>query len=239
MRRKLVFWTAFNSYQSSKLLRGKPEGAVHPITTAAWTERRIELFKRYNLPSILNQSHEDFLYAVLLDPLLRRLTEPALPLADDRVLYCYEDEPTLSILKEYDEIILALIDSDDMYSRHAGRLMMDCPAEWMYFKYGYAYYEKTGKLWAYDTIGVGPFFAHRMSPRIIDRFDRDKRHPTHKAVAEMKPEKLADGNFCVLLHEKNTSSNPLMRYVLRKPVDRTILARDFGMKKTDIERYGE
>ena len=231
MKRKLVFWTAFNSYQSSKLLRGKPEGTPHPVTTLAWTKRRIELFKRYNLPSILNQAHDDFLYIVLLDPNLRWLTEPLLPPVDGRIVYCYEDEAVVAAIGEYDEIVLALIDSDDMYSRRAGELMMACPAEWMYFKRGYAYEENRGRLWAYDTIHIGPFFARRMDPRIIDRFDRDKRHPTHKAVIGMKPARLADRNFCVLLHEMNTSSHLAMRYVLKHQVEKGILFEEFGLRK--------
>jgi len=33
MNRKLVFWTAFNSYQSEKWLRDKPKGTIHPVKT--------------------------------------------------------------------------------------------------------------------------------------------------------------------------------------------------------------
>src|SRR4030042_205760 len=204
---KLVFWTAFNSYRSPKLLRGKSAKATHPVTTGGWTKRRAELFGRYNLRSILNQEYKDFLYVVLLDPKLRRLTEPCLPRVDDeRIIYCYEDGPTLERLREYDEIVLALIDSDDMYSRRAGGLMMAGPAGGMYFRIGYALEERRGELWAYDTIKTGPFFARRIDPRRMKRFDRDKRHPTHQAVINMNPERLADGTFCVLLHEANTSS---------------------------------
>jgi len=34
MKRKLVFWTAWNSYQSEKCLAGKPSGTVHPTHKA-------------------------------------------------------------------------------------------------------------------------------------------------------------------------------------------------------------
>ena len=33
MTSKLVFWTAWNSYQSEKCLAGKPAGTVHPVKT--------------------------------------------------------------------------------------------------------------------------------------------------------------------------------------------------------------
>lgn len=228
--RKLVFWTAFNSYRSSKLLRGKPEGTPHPVTTEAWTRRRAELFRKYNLPSIISQDYADFFYIVLLDPEFRHLTEPLLPRGDNRIIYCYEDGPVLELLRNYDEIVLALIDSDDMYSKKAGEFMMACPAEWMYFKRGYAYEERRGRLWAYDTVGSGPFFARRVNPMTMDRFDRDKRHPTHKAVIDTKPEKLPDGNFCVLLHERNTSSTPAMRYVLKERAAKAVICEDFGVR---------
>ena len=103
MNTKLVFWTAFNSYQSPKLLRGKPASAQHPVTTEAWTTRRVDLFKKYNLPSILNQAHDDFLYIVLMDPKLRHLTDNLMPTGDCRVMYVHEDEWALDMLKFYDE----------------------------------------------------------------------------------------------------------------------------------------
>lgn len=233
MNRKLVFWTAFNSYQTSKLLRNKPAGTIHPVQTPEWTKRRVELFVNYNLPSIMNQTHQDFLYIILLDPELKHLTDAYLPKnLDSRIVYCYEDGPTLDMLKQYDEIVYALIDNDDMYSHAAGGIMMACPAEWMYFKHGYALDIYRGKFRHYDTIGSGPFFAHRMNPKTMIRFDRDKRHPTHKAVIELKPRELPPGQFCVLLHEKNTSSHSQMRYVLG-PVKngKEILLRNFSFKR--------
>ena len=235
MRRKLVFWTAWNSYQSEKCLAGKPSGTVHPVRTLEWTEKRADLWRRLTLNSLFNQSHDDFLYVVLLDPELRHLTEKVLPKHPDRtgrgrVLYCYHDEPILRILRQFDEIVFALIDNDDMYARDAGALMMESPAEWMYFKHGYAFELLSGRLWAYDTIGSGPFFAHRMDPKAIRCFDRAKRHPTHKAVIDIPSlVELPAGRFCVSLHGANTSSRPEMRYVLRdKPRDPGILKREFG-----------
>ena len=195
MKRKLVFWTAFNSYQSSKLMRDLPPGSIHPVKTEAWTKRRADLFKKYTLKSILNQTYEDFLFIVLLDPELKHLAKPRLPREDERVIYCYRDKATLKRLQEYDEIVFALIDNDDMYSRRAGEIMMQGEAEWMYFKHGYALEADNNRLWSYDTIGSGPFFAHRMNPKSLARFDRDKRHPTHKAVINRSPEQLPDNNF--------------------------------------------
>jgi len=230
MKRKLVFWTAFNSYQSPRLLRNKPKGTIHPVRTQEWTDKRIELFKRFNLPSILNQSRDDFLYLVLLDPKLRHLTEGKMPESDPRVIYCYEDEPVLEELKKYGEIVLALIDSDDMYARRAGEVMMACPAEWMYFKHGYAYDVKRGKLWEYDTIRTGPFFARRIDPKRMTRFDRDKRHPTHVAVRSYNPVELERWQFCMTVHGNNTSSHPQMKHIQKKSVDKKIL-EDFGIIK--------
>lgn len=229
MTRKLVFWTAFNTYRSEKCLRTKLEGTPHPVTTREWTEKRLELWQKFTLNSLLFQAMTDWLYVVLLDPGLRHLTDHLLPRRDPRVIYCYEDGPVIERLREYDEIVLALIDGDDMYSRHAGRLMMAAKSEWMYFKQGYAYDLHSRHLWRYDTIGSGPFFAHRMDPKLLPAFDRDKRHPTHKAVINLSPEELPGGCFCVLLHELNTSSRPEMRYVLRhQQVSAMILKREFG-----------
>jgi hypothetical protein len=204
------------------------------VQTREWTERRADLWRRFTLNSLFYQSHTDFLYVVLLDPALRHLTESILPKHPDRVgnrvIYCYHDEPVLRKLREFDEIVFALIDNDDMYARDAGALMMECPAEWMYFKHGYAFDARARRLWGYDTIGSGPFFAHRMDPRRLLLFDRSKRHPTHKAVIDIPGlVELPPGQFCVTLHDANTSSSPQMRYVLRdRPQDLGILKREFG-----------
>ena len=231
MNRKLVFWTALNSYQSPKLLRHKPPGTTHPAQTAEWTERRVDLFKRFTLPSILNQRYEDFLYIVLLNPDLKHLTKPLLPShPDERVIYCYKDRPVLDRLREYDSITLALIDGDDMYSRDAGTLLISCLAEWMYFRLGYAYDVFGDELWIYDTIGTGPFFARRIDPKKMTSFDREKRHPTHVDVINRCPAELPEGNFCVVLHDRNTSSHPQMRHIRKsRPVDKNILSKEFGL----------
>lgn len=229
MKRKLVFWTAFNSYRSSKLMRGLPDDAPHPVTTDQWTKTRAALWKKYTLPSILNQDYEDFYYYVLLDPALKALTTKYLPgRPDKRIHYVYKDRPHLMRIREYDEIVMALIDADDLYSRKAGEIMMQSNSAWMYFKRGFALNAKNGKFYYYDTIGTGPFWARRTDPKKLKKFDRDKRHPTHKAVLHRNPEELPPNHFCVILHNSNTSSNPGMRYVIKKRADIKILKKEFG-----------
>lgn len=228
MKRKLVFWTAFNSYRSPKLLKNLPPGSAHPVTTPEWTKRRAELFKKYTLRSILNQEFSDFYFILLLDPELKYLTKTFLPgKIDKRIIYCYWDKPVLNLLRKYDEIVLALIDNDDMYGKNAGAIMMESSSEWMYFRNGYAYNDLDNKLYLYDTIGSGPFFARRIDPKKMVRFDRDKRHPTHKAVINLNPEVLSGGQFCVLIHDRNTSSRINMRYI-GNSVDAGILKKEFG-----------
>jgi len=231
MKRKLVFWAALNSYQSSKWMRGRSPFSPHPVTTEAWTDKRIDLFKQYTLPSILNQSYENFLFVVLLDPELKYLTESRLPETDKRVIYCYQDAPILEMLRKYDEVIMALIDCDDMYSEDAGKLMMECPSEWMYFKIGYAYEPAKDRLFDYDTIGTGPFWARRRNPKEIKRFEREKRYPGHKSVINYDPQELGASHFCVVLHDLNTSSNVNMRNIktLRPNGDWSTLKKEFGL----------
>lgn len=230
MTRKLVFWTAFNSFRSERTMRQVNPGDPHPVTTLEWTQKRIEYFRKFNLPAILQQTHEDFLYMVIMDPSLRPMTEPLMPKVDDRVIYVYGDMVGLDILRQYDEIVYALIDSDDMYSIHAGAIMMQPGnAEWMTFRYGYAYDYFRERLYHYDTIFNGPFFAHRLDPKTMKCFDRAKRHPGHKSVAAYHPQELAPGNFCVLLHDKNTSSHPGMRHVSKTMADNKILQERFGL----------
>jgi len=205
-------------------------GDPHPVTTLAWTKRRIELFTKFNLPSIFKQTHDDFIYIVIMDPSLRAMTEPIMPKVDDRVVYVYDDLEGLEILRQFNEVVYALIDSDDMYSIYAGAIMMQPDnKEWMTFRYGYAFNYLTGQLFHYDTIFNGPFFAHRLNPKTMKSFDREKRHPGHKSVAAYHPQELSAGNFCVLLHDRNTSSHPGMKHVLKNRADNKILKERFGL----------
>jgi len=230
MTRKLVFWTAFNCFQSERAMRQVQPGDPHPVTTLEWTETRIKYFKRFNLPAILQQTYEDFLYMVIMDPSTRAMTDRLMPRVDDRIIYVYDDPFGLDILRRFDEVVYALIDSDDMYSIHAGEIMMiPDNAEWMTFRYGYAYDYFRGRLFHYDTIFNGPFFAHRLDPKTMKFFDREKRHPGHKSVARYNPQELPAGNFCVLLHDRNTSSHPGMKHVSKIRADNKILQRDFGL----------
>jgi len=213
MQRGVVFWTAFNSYRSAKLAR---PGQPHPVTTAAWTAGRAALFLRFTLPSVMAQDIDAWVFVVLLDAELRALSERYLPpLEDDRIVYCYDDADGIERAARFDEVVLALIDADDLYAPSAARLMLECRAEWMYFRHGYALDIPTRRILRYDTIGTGPFFGRRMAVKELVAFDRDKRHPTHKAVAERHPVMLPPGQFCVTLHGLNTSSNARMRYVGR------------------------
>lgn len=230
MNRKLVFWTAFNCFRSERTMRQVQPGDPHPVTTLAWTLKRIAYFQRFNLPSILKQTYDDFLYMVIMDPELRTMTEPIMPKVDPRIIYVYDDAEGLAVLQQFDEMVYALIDSDDMYSIKAGELMMNPEnSEWMTFKHGYAYDYFRGRLFHYDTIFNGPFFAHRVDPKTMKFFDREKRHPGHKSVARFNPQELPEGNFCVLLHDKNTSSHPGMRHVSRVRANNNILQEVFGL----------
>jgi hypothetical protein len=230
MTRKLVFWTAFNSYQSERTMRQCQPNDPHPVTTLAWTERRIEFFRKFNMPSIMGQVHDDFLYMVIMDPSLRAMTERLMPKVDDRIVYVYDDAEGLAILQRYDEIVYTLIDSDDMYSRHAGEILMwPGNKEWMTFRYGYAFDYLRGRLFHYDTIFNGPFFAHRLDPKTMKFFDREKRHPGHKSVAAYHPQEMPAGHFCVLLHDRNTSSHPGMKHVSKIRADNKILNEEFSL----------
>lgn len=231
MKKKLVFWTAFNSYQSSKWMRGRPPLSPHPVTTLEWTQRRAELFHQLTLPSILNQKHADFLFIILMDPKIREKTELFFhEKHDERVIYCYEDIPIIEKLREYDEVVMACIDGDDMYSKDAGQIMMDCPAEWMYFCRGYALELGCGQLWSYNTLGTGPFWARRVNPAKMKAFDREKRQPAHPNVIQFAPQELPDNHFCVTIHNLNTSSAAGMKYIISQRPDRdnSILKTEFG-----------
>ena len=229
MKRKLIFYTLFNTFKSNKLLRGA--GKIHPVETEAWTRARIQIWQKFTLASILNQSRDDLLYVLLLEPSLRTLTDPLLPkLPDSRIIYSYDDSPVIEDLKTYDELVMALIDSDDMYSRSAGELMMASQAKWMYFKIGWAYEFRSNKLWGYDTKGTGPFYAQRLAGKDLTGFNRSKRRPYHQDVLSLHPQKLPDYNFCVGLHGTNTSSSPRISYVVKRPFDTSILKKTFGVK---------
>ena len=237
---KLVFYTCFNARRSqrekfmSEVRRGRP----HPVETDAWTEHRANLWKTFTLPSILRQSHDDFIYVVFLDPKLREKTDRYLPKVDDpRVVFSFDGKAVLEAIAEHGEIVAVRIDSDDMYARDAGAIFMACPDPWMYFRHGYIYHAARNDLLHYDTLGTGPFHAHRLT---VDDFtlpeDRDLTFkeiyrtiaPGHSRVVDHHPTQLANGQFCVQLHRQNTSSSMQMRNVGRAIRNPNLLPDAFG-----------
>jgi hypothetical protein len=233
MKRILVFHTAFNTFTSNKLTRKLKPGNPHPITTVEWTKNRLDIWQRFTLKSILNQDHRDFIYVLLLDPELRTITDPLLPkLDDDRIIFSYEDEPLIRSLREYDELVLAFLDSDDMYARDAGTLMMSCSREWMYFKVGYALDVKGKQLCLYDTKGSGPFYAQRLPGKKLIEFNRKKNRPYHEHIVDFKPARLPDFKFCVVIHGENTSSSMKISFIKEKTFGLRALG-NFGINMED------
>jgi len=229
MKRKLVFYTAFNTFLSNKLTRRPKSGRPHPATTTEWTKKRLDIWRRFTLKSILNQDYKDFIYVLLLNPKLRLITDPLLPkLEDDRIIYSYEDEPLIRGLQEYDELVMALLDSDDMYSHDAGTLMMNCPGPWMYFKGGYALDMKRWRLYPYNTRGSGPFYAQLLPGNKLTHFNRTKHKPCHEDILKFKSVRLSNGKFCVGIHGRNTSSTMRMPHIGKKNLNLKIL-KEFGI----------
>lgn len=242
MKRKLVFWSVFNTWrrpsrEKDRRVNISPDG-VHETETPQWTIPRMKYFEEFCLKSILNQRYDDFLFFLLLDPKLRHLTDPLLPKTDERIVYLYDDNIGLDMVKRYDEIVYTMIDSDDMYASEAGEILMHPNRkEWMSFRFGYAYDYFNKNLVGYDSMS-GPFFAHRFNPKEMTFFDRHKQHPRHPEVHKLyRPQQLPKNNFCVLIHDWNIKTHNQSGHILKNetPLDINIL-KNFGVTPSKGEK---
>lgn len=210
----ILFWTPYNRAKWS--YTHKDRSRPHPTLDPRWLEVRFEIWRRYCLQSMQNQTHEDWHAIVCCDPDSRDIMQPMFDrIKDKRIFIGYENAKAnrefLADIGKNDNVITIRLDSDDMYHPEALRAVLDGKfREWAIFKKGYAVRTETPKkhMWHYDVFGSGPFFAHRY----YRNFQKENMlEPSHGTIKAQNPTVLPHGLFMVNITGMNSSTHPRIK----------------------------
>jgi len=224
MNNKIIIYTPFNVGRFNTILHEKEINGKHFSLTEDWIISRYNFWKDNTLRSLQNQDFSDFLLYLQCDPSTRDFCNDIFNDSikkDNRINLCfpYDDDylTEINILNNtYNKKILTRLDSDDMYSQDALRLIWECSNSgytWMNFRYGYGRDIKQNKFYIYDAKESGPFFA--WSTTKIDEIDAGD----HSKVCNFGPRRLPDGNFLVNITSLNTSTYYQSKYFIKEITD--------------------
>jgi len=238
---------------------GKP-GRVTP----EWVEYRLELFHKYTLPSVLNQTEQDFELWVLCGQCYKKITSCYNWHPRVKVIYNYKDFLRSYLAKsEEDYLTIGRVDSDDMYHKNALKVIKENqiknPNELtgMAFRAVYSWDRYSNVIFKYYQ-GHPPQYIHTIPKKRYKDYDYFMKHHmtkhvggSHNAIA------LPSYHFCETRHSqswtarKKCSWSKIYKHaVLSKEtklrglrsgkflaIDKEGLhniLKDFGIKKDDI-----
>ncbi|GAA0091458.1 hypothetical protein UT300009_14860 [Paraclostridium bifermentans] len=222
------FWPGFKDvYNDSKKLS----------QTKAWIEYRIEIFNKYTLRSLKNQTNQNFKCIMRYTKETEELVFNALSKYDklpDNVIFTPDgDETIYSLIQGYDYIYHIRIDSDNMFSKDYIDILYKTPyyeeLECILCKNGYMY-ELEGDRLASMEHGSPSFYALVYT---VDDFYFGFRHntePDHWGAAKLTHEVIDTHCYLVIVHEKNVSNS--FNMVLNYPHIKTV--EIFGYEKEEI-----
>lgn len=208
-----LFYTSFNRAMFHNLRDGDN---LHPSLRRPWIYYRFRLWRKYVWSSILRQTDRDWMYVVCCHGDARKITQPLFSsIKDSRLVVTHsllEEQAFIKSVKG-DEVYLIRLDSDDMYHPFTLAELRKAPVhEWYYWQNGYIYImrpdtvvSENGKMWLYDCIKCGPFFAHRYTPRNW-RKKTGITEPSHGKILQHNPYRMPDGRFVVGINDHNTST---------------------------------
>ena len=204
--------------------------------SAEWVKARLDLYHKFTLPSLLNQSFADFRIFAYCGEASRAVNEsyPWHP----RVEQCYDFGK--SRIEEIDTDFLSItrIDSDDLMHREAMAEVRDNVGfvdgrESMVFTKCFTWDTINNSIRGYPHMGEHPPFFTHVFPRSIysdwEKFCKLHHLPFSKATPDAK--KLSARKICMLRHWNNIS----IRKKNRKP---KILTEEQRGKLIERERYG-
>lgn len=169
--------------------------------TAAWQQRRWELFTRFTLPSLQRQTHDDWEAWLLAD--LANANWHA-PMPHPRVFYVYDEKNWARDFGR--EAFVMRLDSDDMLAPGALAALLTAArsstAEFAQLDTGVAWDLNARRLWYWKNPSP-PFYgrAADLSEGLPDFGHHGKIRSRCEVVTTEQP------MFCVLLHGGNISNN--------------------------------
>ena len=201
-----------------------------------WFKRRIELFHKYTLKSLLNQTEQDFIIWLAFrkeeknNPLVDTIKIPhkhiftfgGIPIWDDKK----ENEekgllkrlkvmlPGLRDLVGTADIKLINLGSDDMYSREVVESVKKQEFKIgtvLVHQFGYIYSDNTGQLAEWNPTTNPPFYTLMMSNETFlnpqKHFEYIKKIKSHEDIVKVfHPIRMPDRRYCVVVHNTNIST---------------------------------
>ncbi|EQK43167.1 rhamnosyl transferase family protein [[Clostridium] bifermentans ATCC 638] len=212
------FWPGFKDvYNDSKKLS----------QTKEWIEYRIEIFNKYTLRSLKNQTNQNFKCIMRYTKETEEIVFNSLSKYDklpDNVIFTSDgDETIYSLIQGYDYIYHIRIDSDNMFSKDYIDILYKTPyyeeLECILCKNGYMY-EIEGDRLASMEHGSPSFYALVYT---VDDFYFGFRHntePDHWGAANLTHKVIDTHSYLVIVHEKNVSNS--FNMVLNYPHIKTV-----------------
>lgn len=188
-----------------KILGVSQKSFMKKLRSGAWTKRRIYIFKKYTLRSLLNQSFDDFRIFLFCGQRFRTITE-GFDLETDRVekIYDYGQRAYQGI--EADRVSIMRIDSDDLFHRNMmeeirkivsrnGRKSFSTRKviQWNILRNFISDY----------ILPVSPFTNHVFPKAVYRNFDlfRTRQFGGYRSAPELIPKH----NVCIIRHRENVT----------------------------------
>jgi len=224
---------------------------------AEWVKYRLDLYHKFTLPSLLNQSFADFRIFVLCGNTHRAVTEGYK--WHERVEPCYDLGRSRIAEIDTDFLALTRIDSDDLMHREAmaevrDRISFIDDRECLVFRKPLEW-EKINRVIRHPFTGMSPpFFTHVFPRRIYqDWATFSKLHHLRHQKAALGAKSLSSYKICTISHLHNISRD--RKGIKPKPFpeaqrrelgnksegvifdrDKIInILKDFGVKEEDVE----
>jgi hypothetical protein len=190
-------------------------------TNSNWLDKRLALFQRYTLKSLINQTHNKFRVILYCCPESRNImtdkmkslkfNNPDMKIVDCR--FGINDLYTAISRMKFNYIFFLKLDSDDMYHRNA---ISDCikylpkknTIQMLKFHHGYVYSLITKSF--YDMTKGCPFYC-TMYPRSLFTTENLLKHSfsnQNQVDKKFHPIPIGHRRFIVLDHMLNLSKNP-------------------------------
>lgn len=150
----------------------RPKRQKRTTDRQEWWDARTELFRKYVLPSLLNQSLEDFDVWGMFDPRDKQRSEEMMALFGDN-RFIHTNIGVRGLFQYYEDfkspICIVHLDSDDMYARGAMRMFKEAnlkPGQIAYCDTGYLLDTESQELSLYQGVSTPPpFFAMVYPPK--------------------------------------------------------------------------
>lgn len=222
------FWPGFkDAYNDSKKLS----------QTKEWIEYRIEIFNKYTLKSLKNQTNQNFKcimrYTKETEALLFNALSKYDRLPDNVIFTTGGDDVIYDLIQENNYMYHIRIDSDNMFSKDFIEILYNTKyfegLECILCQKGYIYELDSGRL-ALMKHGSPSFYALIYTSDDFFFGFRHNTEPDHWGAINLIHEVLDEYSYLVTVHGKNLSNN--FDAVLKYPYIET--SEIFGDKKEEI-----